>query len=283
MVVGETASGKSQLALDLAKRFEGELICADSWTVYRSFNIGTAKPNMAERSAVPHHLLDIVDASDGFNAALFKGLAQATIAEILNRGKLPILVGGTGLYIDCVVYDYSFLPTVDPKVRAERNQRELHELWAEAQRLRIELTGIDTQNKRRVIRALETKGQRPTNSELRDNTLLIGIQTSREELLGRITKRVDKMIAEGLELEVRDLKEKYGWDAEPMKGVGYREWQGYFENSKTIVETREQIISASMNLAKRQRTWLKRNNSIHWVYDPSDAVDLATTFLNKKQ
>lgn len=322
VIVGETASGKSGLALELAKRFGCELVNADSWTVYRDFDIGTAKPTKAERAVVPHHLLDIADPAEGFNAALYKRLAQAVIADVHARGNVPIMVGGTGLYIDSVLYDYSFLPTANPVERSERNQRELTELLDEALRLGIDMNGIDTQNKRRVIRALETNGQRPTSSTLRPNTLIIGLQTSREELRQRITSRVDGMLVAGLELEVQSLYLKYGWGVEPMKGIGYREWRDYFdsrafveqrilpenllsgvhvptstlhsgaqfsnklhnstkahENPIAVEEVREKIISASMNLAKRQRTWLKRNKSIHWVKGPSEPISLVTKWL----
>ncbi len=283
VIVGETASGKSQFAMDIAQRFDGEIISADSWTVYRGFDIGTAKPSRQDRTRVKHHVIDVAEANDGFNAALFKTLALKAVEDIQQRGKLPILVGGTNLYIDSVVYDYSFLPPVSPQVREARNKQVLSELLQEADEAGINMDGIDTRNKRRVIRALESGGQRPTNTELRPNTLLIGIHTDRETLRNRITERVDKMFARRLEQEVKTLSQKYGWDSEPMKGIGYREWREYYEGSKTLTETREQIISASMNLAKRQRTWFNRNNSIHWVNDLSEAVDLATTFLNKKQ
>lgn len=283
VIVGETGSGKSQLAMELARRFNGEIICADSWTVYRGFDIGTAKSSSQERELVKHHLLDIVDAKDGFNAALFKRLALDSIADIESRGKLPILAGGTGLYIDSVLYDFSFLPVATDTERAIRNNLTLSELLTEAATIGIDLEGIDIRNKRRVIRALETGGQRPSNTEMRSNTLVIGVRVTKDDLRQRITNRVNNMFAAGLEQEVKTLKVKYGWGAEPMKGIGYREWREYYEGHQNIEVTKERIISASMNLAKRQRTWFKRNNSIHWVNDPLEAVELATMFLNKKQ
>ena len=282
-IFGETASGKSQLALKIAKIFDGEIIAADSWTVYKEFDIGTAKPTITERATVRHHLLDVADARRGFNAALYKDLAMKAISDIETRGKLPILVGGTNLYIDCVLYNFSFLPPVPESVRRERNSKSLSDLLGEAAALGIDMSGIDITNKRRVIRALESGGKRPTNTQLRPNTLPLGIQTDRETLRQRVTERVDKMIELGLEQEAKSLSDKYGWNAEPMKGIGYREWREYFEGSKTLNETRDLIISGSMNLAKRQRTWLRRNNSIHWVNDPISAVDIATTFLSKIQ
>ena len=282
-IYGETASGKSRLALMIAQEFKGEIIAADSWTVYKDFDIGTAKPTASERKLVKHHLLDVADATDGFNAALYKDLALSAIADIEARNKLPILVGGTNLYLDSVLYDYSFLPPVPPGERESRNLKSLPDLLEEAAAAGIDMSGIDIRNKRRVIRALESGGKRPSNTQLRPNTLLLGIQTDRETLRQRVTERVDIMLKQGLEEEVSRLSKKYGWEAEPMKGIGYREWREYFEGSKKLEEIRELIISASMNLAKRQRTWFKRNNSIRWVTDPSKAVDLATTFLSKNK
>jgi len=266
--------------MELAERFNGELICADSWTVYKGFDIGTAKPSAEDRARVPHHLLDVADPRDGFSAVLFQKLATQSIVDITSRGKLPILVGGTGLYVDSILYDYSFLPPSEPELRAELNAMTLEQVLDRADELELDTTGIDLRNKRRVIRLIENNGVRPGKHELRGNTLVLGMKVEREHLLERITQRVDAMLAAGLENEVRELAERYGWDAEPMKGIGYREWQQYFAGTQDLAETRERIIKASMDLAKRQRTWFKRNNGIQWVSDRGYAVDLVTTFLN---
>ncbi len=280
-IIGETASGKSAAAVEVARKLDGEIIGADSWTVYREFNIGTAKPSAAGRAEIPHHLFDIVDAPDGFNAALFKKLANEAIADIQSRGKLPILVGGTGLYIDSVVFDYEFMPPGDPAERERRNDMTIDDLLAEAEAEGIGLEGVDIRNKRRIIRALETGGMQPKSSELPENTAIIGITTAREDLKERVTKRVDSMLDAGLEAEVQRLADKYGWEVEPMKGIGYREWREYFESSQTLALTRERIISSTMKLAKRQRTWFKRNNSIQWINNRDQIVGIATTLLNK--
>jgi tRNA dimethylallyltransferase len=281
VIVGETASGKSALATAIAERFNGELICADSWTVYRGFDIGTAKPSSMERALVPHHLLDVAEPVEGFSAAVFQRLAKQAITEILSRGKLPILVGGTGLYIDSILYDYSFLPKSDPEGRAVLNMKSLDELIQRVQELGLNTEGIDLRNKRRVIRLIENEGERPTKRSIRDNTLVLGMKVERETLGWRIAARVDAMLAAGLENEVEQLAGKYGWGAEAMKGIGYREWQPYFVGTQTLGATREKIIKSTMDLAKKQRTWFRRNNSIQWVSDRSNAVDLITTFLNK--
>ncbi len=281
VVVGETASGKSKLAIKLAEQFNGEIICADSWTVRREVNIGTAKPGADDLKRVPHHLLDIVGPCADFTAAVFKGLAEQQIKDITMRGRLPVLAGGTGLYIDSVIYNYGFLPEGNREERHNLNLLNVEELQSLAVSRDLSLESIDVRNKRRIIRLLETNGQAPTKSEMRSDTLILGLTVPREELRQRVTARVDNMLALGLEQEVKELVETYGWGCEALKGIGYREWREYLVGSQSIEQTRERIISATMNLAKRQRTWFKRNNSIQWISDPSKAVEIVTTFLNK--
>jgi tRNA dimethylallyltransferase len=281
VIVGQTASGKSVLALEIAKRFRGEIISADSWTVYKHFDIGTSKSTITQQKAVKHHLLDVTEATDGFNAPMFKDLAERAIKNVQKRSKLPILVGGTGLYIDSVLYDFGFLPAVSPQKRSVFNAMSLPELIEVAQLQNIDLTDIDIRNKRRVIRAIEAKGQKPTKKQLRPNTLIIGWQLEPEELKCRIEQRVDQMLAAGLEQEVRELSEKYGWDVEPMKGIGYREWQAYFAGGQSLEATRQRIISATNNLAKRQRTWFKRNPDIQWFSSADQAYKVLSAVLNK--
>jgi tRNA dimethylallyltransferase len=292
VVVGETASGKSSLALALAEKFNGELISADSWTVYKEFDVGTAKPSAEELVRVPHHLLDVADPEKGFNAVEFQRLARAAIEDIQARGKLPILVGGTGLYVDSILFDYQFLPATDPELRSVLETMTLSDLQQKVHEMTLNTIGIDLKNKRRVIRLIENSGERPAKNTPRSSTLIIGIQVDRELLRERVTARVDGMLQAGLEQEVRTLAKKYGWDAEPMKGIGYREWQPRFEGYQNqagqkeyqgLEQTRERIVAATMGLAKRQRTWFKRNDRIHWVQGSNtlaESVDLVTTFLD---
>lgn len=282
IIVGETASGKSALAMEIAEKFDGEIICSDSWTVRREVNVGTAKPSQDERKRIRHHLLDVVGPDEDFTAAAFKDLANLAITDISSRGKLPIMVGGTGLYVDGVIYDYGFLPAGDRADREELNQLSVDALLERIKRQGIELGDVDVRNKRRLIRLIETNGEQPIKKNHRDNTLIIGIRTDREILEQRIIKRVDEMISAGLEAEVRGLVERYGWDCEALKGVGYAQWKGYFEGSQTFNETRQSIIKATLDLAKRQRTWFKRNKSIQWFDTPvnlTKVVDSITTFL----
>lgn len=282
VIVGETASGKTGLAIELAKRFDGEIICADSWTVRKGVDIGTAKPTPEERAAVPHHLLDVVEPCGEFTAAVFKKLANEAIDDIAGRGKLPIMVGGTGLYMDAVLYDYGFLPAGDRKAREELNRLSIGKLLERAKRSNLDTSGIDTRNKRRLIRLLETKGRRAASKPLRENTLIIGLKIPREVIEQRIIDRLDAMLAAGLQDEVRGLAEHNGWDCEALKGIGYAQWRGYFEGVQSLPETRGKIIKATFEYTKRQRTWFKRNKSIHWFSTPvnlAEVVDFITTFL----
>jgi tRNA dimethylallyltransferase len=282
VVVGETASGKSDIALRLAQQFDGEIVCADSWTVYKDFDIGTAKPSHLERAQIPHHLLDVADPRGGFSAAVFQKLAEPAIQAISRRGKVPIMVGGTGLYIDSVLYHYSFLEEPSPELRAELNAMTLDELVKQAEKRGFLTEGIDTRNKRRVIRLLENEGALPERQPLRQNTLILGLQVERDALKQKIIDRTDAMLAAGLQDEARDLAERYGWEAEPMKGIGYREWQDYFLGQQSLAETRQKITKDTLDLAKRQRTWFKRNKSIQWFTTPvkwQSVVDSVTTFL----
>lgn len=280
VIVGETASGKSDLAIRLAEQFNGEVISADSWTVYRGFDIGTAKPTPEDRERIPHHLLDVADPREGFSAAVFKRLAVQAIGDIGARGKLPILVGGTGLYIDSVLHDYEFLPAPDPQMRSELNGMNLAELLKKAQDLQLDTAGIDLRNKRRVIRLIENNGQRPTRQALRPNTLILGVRKPLDELRRRIIDRVEVMVAAGFVDEVRHLGETYGWDIEPMRAPGYRAFADYVCGRVSLEAAKQRFVQNDLQLAKKQRTWFKRNKSIQWVKQQGEAVDLVTTFLN---
>jgi len=280
VIVGETGTGKSTLAMQLAERFNGEIICADALTVRRHANIGTAKPSAEDRARVAHHLLDVVEPCADFTAAVFKRLAVKAIAEITARGKLPFLVGGTGLYIDGVIFDYGFLPAGDRQQREALNALSAPQLVEKARTASLNLDSIDTGNKRRLIRLLENNGQLPTKSGLRSDTIILGLKVERTELDQRIESRADSMLAGGLEQEVRQLSERYGWSCEALKSIGYREWQPYFAGTQSLEETRAKIIKSTLDLAKKQRTWFKRNDSIQWVDKQSEAVEITTTFLN---
>ena len=280
-IVGETASGKSSLAMNLARQFHGEIICADSLTVYRGFDVGTAKPSEKDRVEVAHHLLDIADPAKGFSVAEFKPQAERAIKAVQARGKLPIMVGGSGLYVDSVLYDYRFSSFADTDERDVLNTMSLAELTKIAHGRGLTTAGTDMLNPRRVMRLIETNGASAYRSEMRPQTCVLGLTTDRGVLKVQVKTRLETMLSKGLEDEVKSLAKRYGWDCEPMRAVGYREWQAYFAGQATYDETIASVEAATMRLAKKQRTWFKRNNSIQWISDPSQAVEIVTTFLNK--
>lgn len=279
-IVGETASGKSSIALALAKKYNGEIIAADSWTIYRELDVGTAKPSHSEQAEIKHHLIDIVGPDEDFTAALYKDLASQAINEIATRGHIPMMVGGTGLYVDSVLFDFSFLPVGSDDLRKELEDMSLEDLIRRAQDSGYDLAGIDLRNKRRVRRLIETAGAKPKKSKLRQNTLVIGVKIPRARLRANIEKRVEKMFHRGLRHEVEELVAKYGWENESLKGIGYAEFQAYFEGKQSMSETKRKIIRNTLNLAKRQRTWFKRNADIEWIENASEADALVATFIN---
>jgi tRNA dimethylallyltransferase len=280
VVLGPTASGKTVLALDLAERYNGEIIAADSRTVYKGVDIGTAKPTPEEQRRVPHHLIDVATPDQQFTAADFQRLARAPIIDIASRGRLPLLVGGSGLYIDAVIYNFSFRGRPDARERERLQALSVEELQVELAARNIPLPE-NFQNPRHLIRALETNGGLPVRDELRPHTLIIGLDPDREVLRQKITARVDAMVDDGLTREVKELSAKYGWNAPALQAPGYRAFRGYIEGVLSLEEAKQLFIQNDMQYAKRQKTWFKRNPDIHWISKTAEAVALITTLLNK--
>jgi len=281
VIVGETGSGKSALGLEVARKFNGEIICADSRTVYRGMDIGTAKPTNEEMATIPHHLIDVVNPDESFNAAEFKRLAEVAIEAITAKGKTPIMVGGTGLYVDAVLYNYTFGPPVDLTLRSRYTAMSTDELQAEIARQGLKIPE-NKMNRRHLQRTLERgKNDVCKKSQVRESTLILGISLSKEVLRMRISERVDVMIRQGLIDEARTLFKQYGPQAEALQTPGYRALYEYIAGTISLDEAKAKFIQNDLRLAKRQRTWFKRNNSIHWLADPSGAVEIVTTFLSK--
>lgn len=279
VIVGETASGKSLLAHTLATKHDGEVISADSWSVYKGFDIGTAKPSPKQQTEVRYHMINIAEAEDGFNAALFKLQANKSISDILSRGKVPIMVGGSGLYIDSVLFDFSFSPRASSERRKELQDMSIEKLTKVISDMKIDTTDIDMRNKRRLVRLIESEGVRPNHKPLRNNTIIVGLRTNRQVLRREIEKRVNVMFKNGLKREVESLRSKYSWDIEPMKGIGYREFRQYFNNSQSLSATKRQIVKSTIDLAKRQRTWFKRNPHIVWFDERGSAEKYLESIL----
>lgn len=280
VVVGQTASGKSSLALALAERYNGEIIAADSRTIYKGMDVGTAKPSTAEQERIPHHLLDVVTPDQAFTVADFKLQAQVAIKDTQSRGKLPILVGGTGLYIDSVLYDFTLRP-VDQAQRAELEGLSVPELQERIIGQGFELPN-NPQNPRHLVRVLESNGAPSVRKPLRSHTLVIGLDVPVEVLQQRITERVAHMFQNGLESEVQGLSQKYAWQTPGMSAIGYAEFEPYIAKQYSLKEVTEQIIVHTRQYAKRQKTWFKRNPDIRWCTGLTQAEHLAEAFLTTK-
>jgi tRNA dimethylallyltransferase len=283
VLLGETATGKSALAIRLAGRIGGEILCADSRTVYKGMDIGTAKPSADEMKQVRHYGLDLIKPDEHFSVADFKTYAENIIDEIHSHGSVPIMVGGSGLYIDSVIFNYQFREPADIKLRQELNALSVEELQDRLADLGLELPE-NSRNPRHLIRTIETGGKTPQHSALRPNTMVLGLSLDRDELRLRITQRVDAMVAAGLVEETERLANTYGWDAESLQAPGYKAIRGYLEGRLSLEEAKAEFIHNDMQLAKRQRTWFRRNKSIHWLLTEdklAEAVDYATTLLNK--
>jgi tRNA dimethylallyltransferase len=280
VVLGPTASGKTALALQLAEQFGGEIIAADSRTVYQWMDIGTAKPTVEERRRVPHHLLDVLPPDRQFTAADFQRMARAAIVQIAGNGNVPFMVGGSGLYIDAVVYGFSFRGEPDPTQR-----EQLQALSVEDLQERLAEQGLplpeNSRNPRHLIRALETDGALPQRGRLRPRTVLIGLNPGREVLRQKITARVDAMVEAGFVEEVRMLADRFGWEAPGLLAPGYRAFRQYLAGEATLEESKQLFVQYDMQYAKRQMTWFRRNPDIHWLSKMEEAVALVTTLLNK--
>lgn len=287
VILGPTATGKTGLAIKLAKKFKGEIVSADSRQIYKEMTVGTAKPTKKEMEAVPHHLIDIIYPNEKFNVALYKEMAIQTIKDIQKKKKIPFLVGGTGLYIQSVI-DNVIFPEVSPqkeirKELKEKTKEELFKIYKKLDPKGAEF--IDKENKRRLIRAIEvckvTKkpfwGQRKKGKPL-FNILQIGIKLSKEELKKRISKRTKSMFKSGLEKEVEDLRKKYG-KLLLLQTIGYLEWPSFPLTTKENKEVKKTIKYHTLQFSKRQMTWFKRDKRIHWIKKYPEAENLVREFL----
>lgn len=264
VIVGPTASGKTSLAIEIAEKVGGEIICADSRTVYKYMDIGTAKPTQEEQSRVPHWGIDLVEPDVRFTAADFKRYADLMIAEIRSRGNIPMLVGGTGLYVDSVVFDYSFGPAADPGQRQLYESMSLEQLHKYCYDNNIKLPENE-KNKRYVIRAIERKSTHPTREKAPiANTIIVGITTDKAELYQRIEQRAHEIVSIDIIHEAQRLSDHYGWDHESMTGNIYPLCRSYIEGTLTMDELLSHFITLDRRLAKRQMTWLRRNPYIEW-------------------
>lgn len=282
ILTGPTAVGKTNLSIQLAKAVGGEIISADSMQIYKKMNIGTAKITPEEMDGIPHYLVDEMDPSEEFNVVEFKRRALKAMEQIRRRGRIPIIVGGTGFYIQALLYDIDFSSHDEEegyrkelrRLLSEKGSRYLHGMLEEVDPEYA--ASVHSNNAKRVIRALEfyhETGEKFSehNRQQRErispyNFACFVLEMNREDLYKRINERVDRMMAEGLEEEVRSLwRAGYGRELVSMQGIGYKEFFDYFEKKASLEETVDQIKKDTRHFAKRQLTWFRREREIVWI------------------
>jgi len=286
-IVGPTASGKSALALDLARERRGEIVSCDSLQVYRGLDVGSAKASVEERAAVPHHLLDVVDPDQEFSAADYARLARVALDDIAARGRLPIVAGGTGLYLRALRRGLFAGPSRDPDLRrrleriADRGgDVRLHRMLA---RVDPESAArIETSDRVRVVRALEVfrASGRPLSAHHREDAprpdgrrwLVVGLDPPREALRAAVETRTRHMLEAGLLDEVRDVVARYGGgDLRPLRAIGYRQALAVVRGTQTVGDAQRDIVKETMRYAKRQMTWFRHQEDVRWFAHAAEA------------
>ena len=281
VIGGPTASGKSSLAVELAKKINGEIISADSMQIYKDMNIGTAKITEVEMQGIKHYMISLVSPEERYSVSAYKKEAEAAIEEILAKGKVPIVVGGTGLYIESLIYGIEFQDEkVDEEYRNKLNElaekEGLEELYSKAKEIDPKaMEKISQNDKKRIIRVLEiyhktgkTKTEQDLESrkkELKYNYKLFAITMDRKLLYEKIEKRIDMMLEQGLIEEVESIKNKYNKFPTAMQGLGYKEVVEYLENELTKEEMIEKLKKETRHYAKRQLTWFRKYKDIIWL------------------
>ena len=289
VIAGPTAVGKSALALRLAQQLDGEIISGDSMCVYRGLDIGTAKPSVSEQKLVPHHLIDIRRPTEPFSVVDFQQLAAAAIEEVNRRGKLPILVGGTGLYIQALLEGYQFNPT--PITTLRDDDESTAALYDRLNERDPSTAGrIHPNDRKRILRALEvitTENQplsRDKAAQLQYNCLVFGLTMERQALYQRIDQRVDQMVEQGLLAEVDALLTKgLTANATALQAIGYKEFIAAIQNNLSLETAIEQVKLASRRYAKRQLTWFRRMPYLEWIeIGETTTMDMALVLILRR-
>lgn len=294
VLIGPTAVGKTKMSIELAKAFNGEIISGDSMQIYRNMDIGTAKIKPSEMEGIPHHLIDIKDPHESFSVAEFQELVREKINDIIQRGRQPIIVGGTGLYIQSVLYDYQFSEAPSDEEFRKSLENLAHEQgnqYVHEQLMKIDRESgerLHPNNVRRVIRALEvyhctgktmTELQKLQFPKLLYHAAIIGLTMEREKLYQRINKRVDIMIDEGLVNEVEGLYQSGLRNCQSIQGIGYKELYEFFNGNVSFQQAVDQLKQNSRRYAKRQLTWFRNKMNVEWF----DMTDVSTSSIfNKK-
>ncbi|MBI5357416.1 tRNA dimethylallyltransferase [Candidatus Saccharibacteria bacterium] len=279
-IVGQTAAGKTDMSIKLAKKYGGEIICADSRTVYKNMDIGTAKPTSRERSAVIHYGLDLVEPNETYSAAKFKDYAREKIELIKSKGKIPFIVGGTGLYIDGLLYDFSF-SSFDEALRKRLEKTDIDELQKLAKEAGISPKDVSFKNPRHLSGAIARGGVINQPKIKKTTHLILGLDVKKEILDKRIEDRVEKMLSGGLMDEAQELISKYGSEAPGLNAPAYKAFIKYLQNKISYSDAKEEFIKADRQLAKRQKTWFKRNKDIIWVKSFTEADTEVKNFISK--
>ena len=287
LIVGATASGKSQIGVDIANKFNGEIVSCDSMQVYKNMDVGTAKVTLDEMQGIPHHMIDVVDADCEFSVGEYVSIADEIIKDILTRGKTPIIVGGTGLYVDGLLYPMTFGGDKNLEIRKQLEEElalygkeYMHSMLAKIDPKDAEK--IHPNNVKRVLRALEiyrTTGScksslQEFSKDLKYESCMIALDLDRDILYERINLRVDKMIESGLLDEIKYLLSNgLNFENQSMQAIGYKEFKEYMSGEKTLLETIETIKQNSRNYAKRQLTWFRKYDFAKW-FEPQDRIGI---------
>lgn len=297
-IVGPTASGKSALALELARERSGEIVCCDSLQVYRGLDIGSAKATSEERAAVPHHLLDVVDPDEPFSAADYARRARAAVSDVAARGKLAVVAGGTGLYLRALLHGLFEGPSRDEglrarleRVAARRGDARLHRMLAAVDPTAA--ARIAPRDRVRVVRALEvyratrrpiTDHHRSGSDPLRGHEVLVlGLDPPREELRAAVERRTADMLGRGLEGEVRGLIARgYSPELRPLRAIGYKQAVALVRGEMTAAQAQRAIVAETMRYAKRQRTWFRHQAQARWFAGPEPALAAAREWLDRR-
>lgn len=281
VICGPTASGKTALSIELAKKINGEIVSCDSMQIYKEMDIGTAKPTKEEMQEIPHYMINTIFPNERYSVADYKKDAKKAIREIIKKGKVPIIVGGTGLYVDSLIYEIEY-PDIkfDEKYRQELEERVrkdgLKKLYNKAKKIDPEaMLKISSNDKKRILRVLEiykATGKTKTEQERKSREkepefdyLVYGLNMPREKLYERINLRVDIMIKQGLIKEVEEIYKKYNEFPTAMQGLGYKEVVEYLEGHLTKEEMIEKIKQETRRYAKRQMTWFRKNKQTIWL------------------
>ena len=296
VIVGPTGIGKTRLSIELAQKIDGEIVSADSMQIYRKMNIGTAKPTEEEKQGIPHYMMDILDMGENFSVAQYQSMAFSCIEEILNKGKTPIVVGGTGLYINSIVDEIIYSEIEEnpeyrqklERIAKERGNQFLHDELKEKDPKAAEK--IEVNDLKRIIRALEvyemtgkTITEQQENSKPKDTKyeyIIIGLRTDREVIYDRINRRVDLMFEQGLLEEAKEILKLTDDNNTSHQAIGYKELAKYFEGNESLEQAKENIKKESRHYAKRQFTWFNRNEKIIWL-DSEVRVDENIEIIEK--